>query len=68
MMAKFEPKTINAREAGQLLGVSRGVVYRLIHEGAIPALRLGKKLRVPVAALEEMLRNPKPLKKHSKRR
>jgi excisionase family DNA binding protein len=61
-MIDCKPKTLCPAEAGRVLGVSRNVIYRLIHEGAIPALRLGKKLRVPIAALEAMLQNPKPLK------
>ena len=67
-MAKLEPKTLNAKEAGQMLGVSRGVVYRLIHDGTIPALRLGKKLRVPVAALEKMLQDPRPIGQQERQR
>jgi excisionase family DNA binding protein len=54
-------ETISCAEAGRRLGVGRMTAYRLAHAGVIPALRLGKKLRVPVAALEEMLRSPKPL-------
>ena len=61
-MTAPEPKTISALEAGRLLGVSRNVAYRLIHEGTIPALRLGKKLRVPLEALDEMLRHPERLR------
>jgi len=62
-MIECEAKTLGPAEAGRALGVSRNVAYRLIREGTIPALRLGRKLRVPVAALEEMLRHPKPLEK-----
>jgi len=51
-------QTLTPVEAGKVLGVGRNVAYRLIHEGTIPALRLGKKLRVPVAALEALLQNP----------
>lgn len=58
-MSKAE--TISCPEAGRRLGVGRMTAYRLARAGVIPALRLGKKLRVPVVALEEMLRHPKPL-------
>lgn len=47
--------TLTPVEAGRLLGVGRGVAYRLIHEGTIPSLKLGKKLRVPRVALDRML-------------
>ena len=51
-------ETLAPVEAGKLLGIGRNVTYRLIHDGTIPALRLGRKLRVPRAALDELLRNP----------
>jgi excisionase family DNA binding protein len=51
-----DAETLSCPEAGRHLGVSRMTAYRLAHAGVIPALRLARKLRVPVAALEEMLR------------
>lgn len=47
--------TLSVKEAGQRLGVGRTVAFRLAHEGVIPTIRLGRKIRVPVAALERML-------------
>ena len=41
--------------AAELLGISTGFCYRLIHEGTIPSVRLGRRLLIPVAALDEML-------------
>lgn len=49
--------TISVPEAGRRLGVGRCTAYELARIGHIPALRLGKKLRVPVAALEQLLRD-----------
>jgi len=63
-----ETETISCSEAAQRLGIGRAVAYRLARSGVIPALRLGKQLRVPVAALEEMLRNPKPLRYQERER
>jgi len=60
-MAECDVKTLGVVEAGRQLGVGRNVSYRLIREGVIPALRLGRKIRVPIVALEAMLRNPNPL-------
>lgn len=51
-------KTISVPEAGRALGVGPSLSYRLAKAGQIPVLRLGRKLRVPLAALEEMLKNP----------
>ena len=50
-----EPLTLSVPEAGRLLSVGRNVSFRLAKEGVIPAIRLGKKLRVPKAALLRML-------------
>lgn len=41
--------------AADLLGISRGLCYRLVHEGQIPSIRLGRRILIPVAALNEML-------------
>ncbi len=41
--------------AAELLGISTGLCYRLVHEGQIPSIRLGRRMLVPVAALHEML-------------
>ena len=41
--------------AAQLLGISTGLCYRLVHEGQIPSIRLGRRILIPVAALNEML-------------
>lgn len=54
--------TYSVDEAGKALGIGRNVAFRLVHQGTIPAIRLGKKLRVPKTAIEEMMRNPPHLK------
>jgi len=60
--------TLSVEEAGVLLGISRGLAFRLVREGKIPALRLGKRLRVCRPALEKMLTDPsrpRPRRKRS---
>jgi hypothetical protein len=43
-------------EAGELyFGLSRNASYAAAERGEIPTIRIGKLLRVPVRALEEML-------------
>ena len=42
-------------EAGALLGMSRNAAYAAAKRGDIPTVKIGKLLRVPVRALEEML-------------
>ena len=43
------------REAACLLGLSRSSLYEAIRVGVIPALRVGRRLLVPKAALERLL-------------
>lgn len=47
-------------EAGRLLNLSRPTAYKLAREGRLPVLRLGRRLVIPVAALERMLAEIKP--------
>ena len=35
--------------------VSKMTVYRMVHNGEIPAVRVGRSFRVPQAAVEDML-------------
>jgi excisionase family DNA binding protein len=49
------PPTISVEEAAALLGISRGLAYRAAASGALPALRLGKRLRVSTTALRRVL-------------
>jgi excisionase family DNA binding protein len=41
--------------AAKYFGLSRKAAYALAAKGALPTVRLGRTLRVPVAALERML-------------
>ena len=51
-----ESLTLSVEEAGRLLGVSRMTAYKLASEGAIPTVRLGRKIiKVPRSALIAML-------------
>ena len=43
-------------ETARLLGLSREGAYQAIHRGDIPAVRIGKRILVPRAALEQLLR------------
>jgi excisionase family DNA binding protein len=56
------PRTVSVPEAGRWLGIKRNAAYAAAHNGEIPTIKIGKLLRVPVAALERML---DPLEKPS---
>jgi len=47
--------TMTVEEAGRRLGVGRNNAYEAVKSGTIPALRIGKRWVVPVAAFERML-------------
>ena len=46
---------LSVPEAAKLLGISRGLAYELARSGRLPALRFGRRLLIPRAALERML-------------
>lgn len=51
-----ECKTMSIPEAGALyFGLSRNGSYQAAERGDIPTIRVGRKLRVPVTAMERLL-------------
>jgi excisionase family DNA binding protein len=48
-------KTYRIDEAAELLGVGRNQAYEAAKRGQIPAIRIGKRILVPKAALDRML-------------
>lgn len=50
--------TVSVEEAGRLLGISRGHAYALVNRGEIPRLRLGRRIVVPLRALDRLLDLP----------
>jgi len=48
--------TLRVEHAGRLLGISRSTAYEAARSGEIPALRFGRRLVVPTAALLELLK------------
>ncbi|HLS49648.1 MAG TPA: helix-turn-helix domain-containing protein [Actinomycetaceae bacterium] len=55
-MAQQEaPRFLTVAEVAELIRVSKMTVYRMVHAGDIPAVRVGRSFRVPQAAVEELL-------------
>ena len=50
-----EPAVYNVDEAAAKLGVSRNTYYALAARGELPAIRIGRLLKVPKAALDRLL-------------
>jgi excisionase family DNA binding protein len=52
--------TMSVPEAGRRLGLGKNLSYEAVRRGELPALRFGRKLRVPVVALERLLNEGRP--------
>ena len=52
--------TISVPEAGRRLGLGKNASYEAARRGELPVLRFGRKLRVPLVALERLLTDTKP--------
>lgn len=44
-------------EAAAFLGMSRSHIYRLIREGVLPSVKIGKSRRVPIRAVRDLALN-----------
>jgi excisionase family DNA binding protein len=44
-------------ETARFLGVSRSFVYRLINQGILPSVLIGRSRRVPIKAVRELAAN-----------
>jgi excisionase family DNA binding protein len=53
--ANTERRAITVSEAASILGISRGTAYEAAKRNEIPTIRIGRRLLVPLAALERML-------------
>lgn len=58
-MAKNESsvtkKTYSVKEAATVLGMTADAVYNAVHRGDVPSFRVGGKILIPKARLDEML-------------
>ena len=52
----MEPLAVNVVEAGRLLSISPRTVRRYILEGRLRAVRIGRRVLVPLDCLRELLR------------
>jgi excisionase family DNA binding protein len=53
--AAGERLTFTVEEVAKRLGISRNFAYDAVNRGEIPAVRIGRRLLVPKAALEKLL-------------
>ncbi len=51
-----EVRFLTVAEVASMMRVSKMTVYRLVHNGDLPAVRVGRSFRVPEDAVHEYLR------------
>lgn len=49
---------LTVAEVAAVMRVSKMTVYRLVHSGDLPAVRVGRSFRVPEQAVYDYLRTP----------
>ena len=52
-----EVRFLTVAEVASLMRVSKMTVYRLVHHGELPAVRVGRSFRVPEQAVHDYLRD-----------
>ena len=52
-----EVQFLTVAEVASVMRVSKMTVYRLVHNGELPAVRVGKSFRVPEQAVHDYLRS-----------
>lgn len=53
-----ERRTRRPEEVGQILGIGRNGIYDLIRRGELRSISVGRKILIPLEAIEEFLNNP----------
>ena len=48
---------LTVAEVASMMRVSKMTVYRLVHSGEMPAVRVGRSFRVPEKAVDDYLRD-----------
>jgi len=52
-----EARFLTVAEVAAVMRVSKMTVYRLVHSGELPAIRVGRSFRVPEQAVHDYLRD-----------
>ena len=55
--ALADVKFLTVAEVASLMRVSKMTVYRMVHGGELPAIRVGRSFRVPEKAVHDYLRD-----------
>ena len=55
MKEKVERKKMTVPEAAKVLGIGLSIAYEAARNGELPTIRIGKRILVPIVALDRML-------------
>ena len=58
----MEPLVVNVREAGRLLAVSHYTIRRMLRDGRLAPVRVGRRVLVSLGSLEAFTRPNNPTK------
>lgn len=62
-LEEIDREHVTVPEVMQILGLSKNSVYRLLHAGALPALRAGRRFVIPKRALARLLEDPSAMQR-----
>jgi excisionase family DNA binding protein len=62
----LDPLTVNVREAARMLGISHWSILRWIRLGRLPAVKLGRRTVVELAALKRLVESNRIGGNHAK--
>lgn len=54
-LENVRPLVVSADICAKMLQIHRDDIYRLIEKGQLPSIRIGRRVRIPVKAIEEMI-------------
>ncbi len=49
------PRFLTVAEVAEVMRVSKMTVYRMVHSGQMPAVRMGRSFRVPQKAVDDLI-------------
>ncbi len=49
------PRFLTVAEVADVMRVSKMTVYRMVHSGQLPAVRMGRSFRVPRKAVDDLI-------------
>lgn len=54
-MEAYQTKAVSVEQAAQMLSVGRQMAYELVRKKRLRSVRAGKRLLIPIAAIDEFL-------------